>query len=388
MQCLMFSKNLDMKSSYKRLGEYIEVVEERNRDLSVKLSQGICNMKYFQDPRQVAENSAADKIVRKGWFAYNRATTRNGDKISIAYRDGEDCTVSASYLTFKIKDEELLNPYYLMMWFKRPEFDRYARFKSHGSAHEYFEWEEMCEVMLPVPPIEEQRRIVAEYQAVERRIENNRHLITTLEATAQTIYRKMFVDNIDPTNLPEGWRMGTIGEFCKETKSGGTPSRTKNEYWENKDYRWLKSGEVANNVIFDTEEYISEKGLKGSSAKVIPSGTVVMAMYGATASQVTYLDCDTTTNQACCNMLTNSFEEAAYLYFHCLFQQKNIKRLANGGAQENLNQEVICNQPMIIPVIDDLQPFGKLLMAKIAFSKENYYLSLILSLLLSKLSNI
>lgn len=204
-----------MKSNYKRLGDYIEVVEERNRDLSVKLSQGICNLKYFQNPRQVAENSAADKIVRKRWFAYNRATTRNGDKISIAYRDGEDCTVSASYLTFKIKDENLLNPYYLMMWFKRPEFDRYARFKSHGSAHEYFEWEEMCEVMLPVPSIEEQRKIVAEYQAVERRIENNRRLIATLEDAAQTIYRKMFVDNIDPNNLHKGWRMGKFGDIVE-----------------------------------------------------------------------------------------------------------------------------------------------------------------------------
>lgn len=204
-----------MKSNYKRLGDYIEVVEERNRDLSVTLSQGICNLKYFQNPRQVAENSAADKIVRKGWFAYNRATTRNGDKISIAYRDGEDCTVSASYLTFKIKDENLLNPYYLMMWFKRAEFDRYARFKSHGSAHEYFEWEEMCEVMLPVPSIEEQRKIVAEYQAVEQRIENNRRLIATLEDAAQTIYRKMFVDNLDPNDLPKGWRMGKFGDIVE-----------------------------------------------------------------------------------------------------------------------------------------------------------------------------
>lgn len=214
-----------MKSTYKRLGDYIEVVEARNRDLSVKLSQGICNLKYFQDPRQVAENSVADKIVRRGWFAYNRATTRNGDKISIAYRDGQDCTVSASYLTFKIKNEELLNPYYLMMWFKRPEFDRYARFKSHGSAHEYFEWEEMCDVMLPVPPIEEQRKIVAEYQAIERRIESNRRLIATLEATAQTIYRHMFVDNIDPENLPAGWRMGTIGELFTLQRGHDLPSQ-------------------------------------------------------------------------------------------------------------------------------------------------------------------
>lgn len=273
-----------------------------------------------------------------------------------------------------------------MMWFRRPEFDRYARFKSHGSAREVFEWEEMCEVMLPVPPIEEQRRIVAEYQAMERRIENNRRLIATLEDVAQTIYRKMFVDNIAPNNLPKGWRMGTIGEFCKGTKSGGTPNRSKNEYWDKRDYRWLKSGEVANNVIFDTEEYISTEGLKDSSAKIIPTGAVVMAMYGATASQVAYLDCDATTNQACCNMLTSSFDEAAYLYFHCLYQQGNIKRLANGGAQENLSQEVICNLPIVIPPINVLKPFGKLLKAKICYSKEKFYLSSVLILILSKLA--
>lgn len=218
-----------MKSNYRRLGDYIEEVEERNRTLSVKLSQGICNLKYFQNPRQVAENSSADKIVRRGWFAYNRATTRNGDKISIAYRDGEDCTVSASYLTFKILDESKLNPYYLMMWFKRPEFDRYARFKSHGSAHEYFEWEEMCDVMLPVPPIEEQHKIVSEYQAIEQRIENNRRLIATLEATAQTIYRKMFVEDIDPENLPEGWNMGTIGDLFELQRGFDLPSQNRSD---------------------------------------------------------------------------------------------------------------------------------------------------------------
>ena len=100
---------------YKRLGDYIEPVDERNSKLEIKLSQGICNEKYFQDPRQVAENSAADKIVRRGYFAYNRATTRNGEKISIAYREGPDCTVSSAYQVFRIKDEEKLNPKYLLM---------------------------------------------------------------------------------------------------------------------------------------------------------------------------------------------------------------------------------------------------------------------------------
>jgi type I restriction enzyme S subunit len=237
----MFLNHSAMNSNYKRLGEFITEVEERNTDLSVKLSQGICNLKYFQDPRQVAENSKNDKIVRKGIFAYNRATTRNGEKISIAYREGEDCTVSSSYLTFKINDEEKLNPYYLMMWFKRPEFDRYARFKSHGSAHEYFEWDEMCDVLLPVPPIEEQRRIVAEYQAIEQRIESNRQLIAKLEQTAQTIYRKMFVVDIDPENLPLGWRMGTIGEIT----DCNTDSYSSKEKWEFINY--LDSSSVTNN---------------------------------------------------------------------------------------------------------------------------------------------
>lgn len=375
----------------KRLGDYIRQVDIRNRDLSVDNLLGLSISKQFipSIANTIGTDMANYKIVQPRQFGYVPVTSRNGDKITVALYDGNTpCIISQAYIVFEVINKDKLLPEYLMMWFRRPEFDRYARFKSHGSAREVFEWEEMCEVMLPVPSIEGQRKIVAEYQAVERRIENNRHLIATLEDAAQTIYRKMFVDNIDPNNLPQGWRMGTIGEFCKETKSGGTPSRTKNEYWDNKDYRWLKSGEVANNIIFDTEEYISEKGLKGSSAKVIPSGAVVMAMYGATASQVAYLDCDTTTNQACCNMLTNSFEEAAYLYFHCLFQQDNIKRLANGGAQENLSQELICAQSILI--CDDkhiYDNFSKLLKAKITFSKEMLVLNELLTIIQQRLSN-
>ena len=379
-----------MQSNYKRLGDYIRQVDVRNRDLAVDNLLGLSISKQFipSIANTIGTDMANYKVAQPRQFGYVPVTSRNGDKITVALYDGDKpCIISQAYIVFEVTDTDKLLPEYLMMWFRRPEFDRYARFKSHGSAREVFEWDEMCDVMLPVPLIEEQRKIVAEYQAVERRIENNRRLIASLESTAQTIYRQMFVDNIDPENLPQGWRMGTIGEFCKETKSGGTPSRTKNEYWDRKDYRWLKSGEVANNVIFDTEEYISEKGLKGSSAKVIPSGAVIMAMYGATASQVAYLNCDATTNQACCNMLTDSFEEAAYLYFHCLFQQEKIKRLANGGAQENLSQEVICKQTIIVPPLNYIIPFGILLNTTITFNKENFNLSFLQKILLSKLSN-
>ncbi len=234
------------RSDYKRLGDYIEPVDERNTNGEIKLSQGISNNKYFQTPKQVATDSTKDNIVRKGYFAYNRATTRNGEKISIAYREGEDCTVSGAYQVFRIKDESLLHPVYLWMWFRRPEFDRYARFKSHGSAHEFFEFDEMCEVMLPVPSIERQRAMVAEYETLSRRIDLNRSMIAQLEATAQTLYRKMFVDDIDPEHLPAGWRMGILGEIC-EINTENLSSRDKYQY-----IRYLDSSSVVQNAF---EEY-------------------------------------------------------------------------------------------------------------------------------------
>lgn len=160
---------VDCKNKYPEvpLGKYIEECDERNTDLSVKLSQGISNLKYFQNPKQVAENSRNDKIVRTGQFAYNRATTRNGEKISIAYRDGEDCTVSSAYGVFRIIDEQSINPYFLMMWFKRPEFDRYARWRSEGSAHEFFTFEMMQEVRIPLPSSEIQKSVVNIYSCLE-----------------------------------------------------------------------------------------------------------------------------------------------------------------------------------------------------------------------------
>lgn len=321
-----------MKSNYKRLGDYIEVVEERNRDLSVTLSQGICNLKYFQNPRQVAENSAADKIVRRGWFAYNRATTRNGDKISIAYRDGEDCTVSASYLTFKIKNENLLNPYYLMMWFKRPEFDRYARFKSHGSAHEYFEWEEMCDVMLPVPPIEEQRKIVAEYQAVERRIENNRRLIAALEDASQTIYRKMFVDNIDPNSLPQGWRMGTIGDFGIII-TGKTPSSSCPEDF-GTDTDFITPIEFKNEDIFYSSPIrkLSKTGVIKLKSKLIPQYGLSVTCIGSDMGKVRICRNECISNQQINSIVTHSKFGVPYLFCTLRGMKNELQRLAIGSS--------------------------------------------------------
>lgn len=357
-----------MKNEIHRLGDYIREVNVRNRDLSVTNLLGVSIEKRFISSiaNTIGTDMSSYKIVEKGQFVYIADTSRRGDKIAIALLDKHSkAIVSQAYTIFEIIDHKLLLPEYLMMWFCRPEFDRYARFHSHGSAREVFDWSELCDVKLPLPSIERQREIVEEYETLTRRISHNEQMIKTLETTAQTLYRKMFVEGIDKENLPEGWRIGTLGEFCKEMKSGGTPSRNHNEYWNKKDYRWLKSGEIHNNIVVDVEEYISEDGLKNSSAKIIPAGAVIMAMYGATAAQVAYLSCDTTTNQACCNMICHSKEDAAYLFFHLLANQEEIKKLANGGAQENLSQDLIAQQLIILfdnhevkslflPILDNL----------------------------------
>lgn len=182
---------MESKCKWVRLGDYIEACDERNSDLLISNSQGISNQKHFQTPKQVSVNSKSDKIVRRGWFAYNRATTRNGEKISIAYREGEDCTVSSAYQTFYIKDETKLNPYYLWLYFKRPEFDRYARYKSKGSAHEFFEFDEMCRVEIPLPSLAEQQKVVNAWKALREIKEQNEEIAAPLMQVCQSYIQEL-----------------------------------------------------------------------------------------------------------------------------------------------------------------------------------------------------
>lgn len=212
------------KTNYKRLGDYIREVDVRNRDLKVKELLGVSVSKEFipSIANTIGTDMSSYKIVKIRQFVYIEDTSRRGDKIAIALlQDMKEAIVSSIYKVFEVKKQQELLPEYLMMWFRRPEFDRYARFKSHGSAREIFSWEEMCDVELPIPPIDQQRKIVAEYNAIQRRIKLNEQQIVKLEETAQAIYRKMFVDGIDKNNLPEGWRMGTLEEIA-EVNSGKT----------------------------------------------------------------------------------------------------------------------------------------------------------------------
>lgn len=219
-------------TTYHPLGDYIRPVDVRNRDLQVTKLLGLSIEKCFipSIANTIGTDMSTYKVVMPGQFAYGPVTSRNGDKITIAlYTGDEPAIISQAYVVFEIVDREKLLPEYLMMWFRRPEFDRYARYHSHGSAREIFDWAEMCATMVPVPPISEQRAVVADYEAVARRIAVAKRTIATLQATAQALYRKMFVDGIDKENLPEGWRWGTLGEVAKITMGQSPSGETYNE---------------------------------------------------------------------------------------------------------------------------------------------------------------
>ena len=272
--------------------------------------------------------------------------------------DYEEGLVSNVYTVFEVIDTEKLLPEYLMLWFSRPEFDRYARFKSHGSVREVMDWEEMCKVELPVPDIEKQRKIVKAYKTITDRIalkqKINDNLVAVGTASIQKNVGRGALINLteaemDRLTLPDGFEIQTVSEFCRETKSGSTPSRTNNEYWENGTISWVKSGEVHNNITLQTEEYITPLGLNESSTKLLPKDTVLMAMYGVTAGEIGYLAIEATTNQAICGMICNSKANAAYLYFSLIQSQTAISRLSNGGAQDNLSKNFIDNIKIVVP---------------------------------------
>lgn len=351
-----------MKNNDRKLGDYIQPVDVRNSDLKVSHLLGLSIDKCFIE--SIANTIGTDfrpyKIVKKGQFAYGPVTSRNGEKITIALLEEPECIISSSYAVFEITDTSKLLPEYLMLWFSRPEFDRYARYKSHGSVREIFDWDEMCRVELPVPPLNKQQKIVDTYNAITNRIRikqkiNENILKQGIQIVQNFVGNAIYSNKTDSeieeikSSLPINQKMITIKEFCMNTKSGSTPSRTEIDYWKNGNIPWLKSGEVHNNITVETEEYITKKATEETSAKLLPENTVLMAMYGVTAGEVGYLGIETTTNQAICGMICNSLEDAAYLYFSLLQNQKEISSLANGGAQNNLSKELIENLKLVIP---------------------------------------
>ena len=202
---------------YKRLGDYIREVNVRNRELEVTDPMGININKHFMPSvaNVIGTDLSTYKLVSKMQFACNLMHVGRDEKIPMAMHTEDNLIiVSPAYFVFEVINTDQLLPEYLMMWFRRPEFDRNAWFYTDADVRGGMGKESLLDMQLPIPSITRQSEIVAEYETLTRRIRINEQMIQNLESTAQTLYRKMFVDGIDKENLPEGWRMGTLGEVA------------------------------------------------------------------------------------------------------------------------------------------------------------------------------
>ena len=333
------------KAEYKRLGDYIREVNVRNRELKVTNLLGVSISKEFMPSiaNTIGTDMSAYKIVEKGQFAYGPVTSRNGDKVSIALLDEYDnAIISQAYTVFEVIDHKQLLPEYLMMWFRRPEFDRYARFHSHGSAREIFDWEELCDVMFPIPSFTRQREIVSEYETLTNRISLNNQMIQHLEATAQALYHKMFVDGIDKENLPEGWRMGTLGEVCSKIGSGATPKGGKGSYGKT-GVSLIRSMNVFDmNFCYEELAHISDKQAALLDGVTVIEKDILFNITGASVARCCMVPKDVLparVNQHV--MIIRSKEDFMQYYILCVLCSKDAKRSLLGMSQSGSTREAI-----------------------------------------------
>jgi type I restriction enzyme S subunit len=367
-----------MKSSYKPLGNYIQEVNDRDTDLKVNLLLGVSIQKKFipSIANIIGTDMSTYKIVKRNQFAYGPVTSRNGDKISIALlEDYDEAIVSQAYTPFKVIDINKLLPEYLMMWFRRPEFDRYARFMSHGSAREIFDWEEMCNTLLPIPSITKQQEIVKEYYIIQNRITLNQQLIQKLEETAQAVYKQWFVDFEFPNEegkeykssggemeesdlgmIPNGWRVKQLKSVCSKIGSGSTPNGGKESYKES-GISLVRSLNVYDfKFIFDNLAFIDDIQAKSLSNVVLEENDVLLNITGVSVARCSIIPKNVLparVNQHVSIIRPKAGSNLSYYILCSLCNNDNKSKLLgisqSGSTREAITKVDIENFELIIP---------------------------------------
>ena len=347
------------KAEYKRLGDYIREVNVRNRELKVTNLLGLSVSKEFMPSiaNTIGTDMSTYKVVERNQLVYIADTSRRGDKIAIGLLDKyDDAIVSQAYTVFEVIDHEQLLPEYLMMWFRRPEFDRYARFHSHGSAREIFDWGELCDVMLPIPSITRQREIVAEYETLTNRIRLNSQMIQHLEATAQALYRKTFVDNIDKENLPKGWRMGTLGDYVELSQGIQVEVEDQSPIKHNGYNRFIRiidytpnTSEPPRYVNISNERYFSTRG------------DVIMIRYGDAGTVCRRLEGIIANNLFKITPIKTLTRNYVYHFLKSDTIQKLIKGSAASSTMPAITHKAVKDLECIIPPISVVQEFDTII---------------------------
>ena len=377
---------------YKRLGDYIREVNVRNRELKVTKLVGLTIDKAFipSVANVIGTDLSNYKVIQREQFACSLMQVSRDGKMPVAMFEEDEAIMSPAYPMFEVIDKTALMPQYLMMWFSRNEFDREASYYAVGGVRGSLTWEDFCNMWLPIPSITRQREIVSEYETLTNRIRLNNQMIQHLETTAQALYRKTFVDNIDKEKLPDGWRMGTLGEFG-EVITGKTPSSDNPEDFGN-DMPFVTPGDFAkyHKFAIGAERELSEIGIKRLKGKVLPKGSVIVTCIGSDMGKVAIASEECITNQQMNSIRVNRREYSDYLFYVLSFMSKELKAMALGSStMPLLNKSDFERIGVIFPPNDLLVEFSQLLITcnetTILKQKENSKLSELQSLLLAKM---
>ena len=341
-----------MEKGYKILGNYIRLVDERNKNLAVTKLLGVSISKKFipSIANIVGTDLSNYKIVRTGQFAYGPVTSRNGEKISIAYLDEEDCIISSSYTVFEVENKEELDPEYLMLWFSRPEFDRYARYKSHGSVREIFDWNELCMVELPVPDIEKQRNIVKAYKTITDRIALKQKINDNLLDSVQAIFRSWFVDYAPFDGVcPSNWETGCVEDIAEFFDSMRKPLSSLERADMERIYPYYGAVSIVDYVddyIFDGEYLlVSEDGIYVVDENGHPLIQHISGKFWAN-------------NHAHILKGKAGFnEDSLYLFL----ANTNMAPIVTGAAQPKINQANLKNFPITTPDSETMLKFNNII---------------------------
>ena len=313
---------------------------------------------------QTGDVKAAELHLHKACSTYNEL----GLKQSKLWEPGTLCiTIAANIAESAILDVQGCFPDSIVGFIADPEIAdvKFVKYKldtlkilmqsaSRGTTQDNLSLDKLMRFDFRVPGIVIQKRIAGILSAYDDLIENNTRRIAILEEMARRLYEEWFVHFRFPgyettkfvDGLPEGWAQVTTAEMF-DTAAGGTPSRKKPEYYGGS-IAWVKSKELLDGPVLDTEEKITDDGLFKSSAKLFPENSVIVAMYGANIGQLGVLTAPAATNQACCALLPSGQSHGwCYGFLAMLSRRSELIELRAGAAQQNISQVIIKKFPML-----------------------------------------
>lgn len=365
-----------------KLGNYIERLNRPNSDLQYGIDDvcGITNTKQLvlgTKANLIGRTFEKFTILSPGEFIFNRRTSRNGERISLGFNATDrDWILTEDYCHFRIRKDkkDVLDPDYLYLFFLNPEFDRYARYNSWGSATEFFNWEELIETPVPIIPISDQRKIVHNYQVIMDRIELLRKMNENLEEQANNVYRKMFgsYDVLEKDiALPEGWRV-IPAEDVFNISIGKTPPREETECftYNRDDVTWVSIADMkkANPFIIESTEKLTDDAVVDYNVKTVPKNTVLLS-FKMTVGRVAIADREMTTNEAIAHFPC-SLENLYYTY--CMLSNYNYLKLGSTSSITTaINSKIIKAMPILWPSADALHVFSNATDAFFSMMKQN-----------------